>query len=366
MNDVIDELQASYTAHTSGLRATDAYDALILGATARGDGMRRARRRRRSGALAAIVVVVVAAASVAIAQRPDRRLRVVTTESTTGATATTAPSPTFPEATDREFPDLGRLEKFLAVEIARDAQPGVDVRAEVVRTTSQAFPLTNTLQAAGGEQDVPIYAVQLAGTTFVCHDCGVVSGSQPHGPSELFAWDPVTHSSRAFGVGAKPIDLSTFGRVYEIVFHRSPPAAGQDPCTQADLDGPGLAMPAPVRITSPVVLEPVPNYSHLDPAPGVVPKVSAAAAWSALTRNLPLPARSAQLLLGYWGTTLGGGENHVLAWVLRVQHLAFDGFQGGANFGTGPTLPQPACEFTNAALTLNATTGTGLLEQYGG
>jgi hypothetical protein len=366
MNDVIDELQASYTAHTSELCATDACDALILGATVRGNGMRRARRRRRSGALALIVAVVVAAASVAIAQRPDHRLRVVTTEST-GATTTTVPASALPIATNREFPDLARLLKLVESEVANDAQVVDDVRAEVVLTTTSAFPLTGQSNEAAANN--PLYAVQLTGTTFVCHSCSITR-FEPHGPALLIGWDPANHFASSFAVGGKPTDLSTLGPVYQIVLRDSRPASAQEVCSLADLEGPGLAMPAPDRITSPVVLEVLPNYSRLDPAPGVEPKVSAAAAWRALTRNLPFPATSAQLLLGYYSTPLGGGVNHVLAWVVRAQHLAYAGVGGPAPIQRDGTLlpgfQPPVCEFTNAVLTLDATKGTGLVEGYGG
>ena len=145
------------------------------------------------------------------------------------------------------------------------------------------------------------------------------------------------------------------------------PRSTTEACTQTDLDQPPLAMPAPRRITTPILFRG--SFARLDPAPDAQPSVAAPAAWSTLSRNAPIHARSVELLLGYYSSIIGprGAQSHVLAWVVRVQHLA-NTFQPGpapAGFGATSTTQPPVCVFTDAYFALNATTGTGIVDHYG-
>ncbi|HEX4492758.1 MAG TPA: hypothetical protein VH914_16240 [Acidimicrobiia bacterium] len=349
MTDVVEKLRASYESRTTAVDA----DAIVERAIARGSRIRRARRGTAVGSSVAVIVLVVTL--VVAAARPDTGVRV-------GTRPTAAPRGV-PTARVSMFPDLARMQKLAVSNRDRAAQPAL-VRAEVVKTTWGAFRTSATpVVSDDTPDDLAIDVIQLTGTTFTC---GCSLAPMKPGRALLYEWDPSTHGVRSFAFRREPIDLWQFGRVYRIPLPpvaAPPTTVARDLCTQADLDAPGLAMPAPQRITKTTALG---DFGRLDPAPGVVSRVPATTAWQALTGGHPQPARSARLLLGYYSSSPSAG-GHVLAWVLEEQHLAFDGFQGPGPPPPGvTTTPRPACEFTNAYLVLDAITGKGITDAYRG
>jgi hypothetical protein len=137
------------------------------------------------------------------------------------------------------------------------------------------------------------------------------------------------------------------------------PGARPDLCTQVDLERPTPPMPKPQSPGRTVVLSP---DARLDPAPNVHPAVSAGTAWASVTRPRGgVPDAPVELLIGYLSTLYPLGNrgpqiSHVLAWVLRLHHVAFGGFQGG-DFVGATSVPRPVCVFTNGYIAINATTG---------
>lgn len=138
--------------------------------------------------------------------------------------------------------------------------------------------------------------------------------------------------------------------------------SGPTGCSQSDLGGPGLQMPAPRVITTQVVMKGGGGYgARLEPTPGAKPAVSAATAWLRMTHDNPLRARSGELMLGRFRASVPFGPHgpqkyDVIAWVVQLHHLAY----------AYPPDPSRAavCIFTDAYLVIDATTGADVLDAY--
>jgi len=152
----------------------------------------------------------------------------------------------------------------------------------------------------------------------------------------------------------------------------SGPPAIQKPqgtCTQLDLDGPVLTMPKPQTVTAPILIN-TGVVARLDPAPGVSAQFSAADAWKKFTLQNPLHARSAELLLGTFSAHVPFGPNgpenvRALSWILRVHHLAYaQPVVSSGDNGSGPSGPPAVCEFVDAILVVDATTGAIVIYSY--
>jgi hypothetical protein len=143
----------------------------------------------------------------------------------------------------------------------------------------------------------------------------------------------------------------------------------QETCTQVDLNGPELTMPAPHNVTSTAVIN-TGVVARLDPAPGVTAQFSADAAWQKFTLQNPLHARRAELLLGIFNAYIPFGQTgpqrvHALSWVLRLHHLAYAiPAVSNGDTGSGLAAPQAVCEFVDAVLVLDATTGAVIVYSY--
>jgi hypothetical protein len=147
------------------------------------------------------------------------------------------------------------------------------------------------------------------------------------------------------------------------------PQNSTEVCTKTDLAGPALAMPLPQVISSSVFIR-TGIVATVDPAPGPAARFTAAQAWAKFTRLTPLHARSADLMLGTFSANLpygphGPGRVEVLAWVLRLDHLAYPQPVTGGTGGSGLTRKKsPPCEFVDAVLVLDATTGAVVVYSY--
>ena len=143
---------------------------------------------------------------------------------------------------------------------------------------------------------------------------------------------------------------------------------GGSGCTPADLLGPALSMPAPRRVVVPIVLGGGTN-ARLEPAPGANPQVSAEQAWQKLTALNPQRARSGELLLGTFRASFAFGPNgpqqeHLLAWVLRVHHLAYEHPPAEDPTRAGAAPAAATCEFVDGYLVIDATTGNRVVNSY--
>ena len=141
-------------------------------------------------------------------------------------------------------------------------------------------------------------------------------------------------------------------------------------CTQIDLDGPVLGMPLPRPVDSTTVVN-AGIVARLDPAPGAKPKFTPNQAWDKLTLANPLHARSVDLLLGTFSAHIplsptGPKTVRAFAWILHVHHLAYALPQVAKNEsgGTGLTTLPPVCEFVDAILVVDATTGDPVVYSY--
>jgi hypothetical protein len=143
-----------------------------------------------------------------------------------------------------------------------------------------------------------------------------------------------------------------------------PPAgSGGSGCTQADLAGPVLSMPAPRTVTAPVDLKPAEAYgARIEPTPDATPTLSGADAWQKLTSLEPVRGRSGALLFGRFRASIPFGPHgpqklNLLAWVVRVRHLPYAYPPDQAQLG--------ACSFReNAYFVIDATTGARVLDSY--
>jgi len=143
----------------------------------------------------------------------------------------------------------------------------------------------------------------------------------------------------------------------------APVQSGGETCLASDLAGPVLPMPAPQNVAAKTLVNSG-IVARLDPAPGATPAVSASSAWRTFTHLNPLRARRAELLLGTFSAFLPYGRSgpqrvQVLAWVLRVHHLAYAIPSTGDSKST-----QPVCEFVDAVLVLDATNGSVVVYSY--
>jgi hypothetical protein len=148
------------------------------------------------------------------------------------------------------------------------------------------------------------------------------------------------------------------------------PQNSGETCTQIDLDGPVLAMPKPRPVDSTTIVN-AGIVARLDPAPGAKPKFTPEQAWDKVTLANPLHARSADLLLGKFNAIVplsptGPQTIHAFAWILHVHHLAYALPTAAKNDtgGTGLATLPPVCEFVDAMLVVDATTGASVVYSY--
>jgi hypothetical protein len=136
-----------------------------------------------------------------------------------------------------------------------------------------------------------------------------------------------------------------------------PVVAPVSTCTQNDLDGPTLKMPAGRVVTSTVTFR---QYgARLLPA-DESPRISATSAWFDVTRSGPIRAKSAELLFGTFRATVPGPHGprklNVHAWVLRVHELVY---------AYPPAIVKKSpCIFTDAYYVIDSNDGTTLLIGY--
>jgi hypothetical protein len=141
------------------------------------------------------------------------------------------------------------------------------------------------------------------------------------------------------------------------------PIAG---CTKADLTAPSRrTMPLPQVVVEPLIVHPAPDIQRLSP-PDLLPRVSAAQAWSVMGRNGwpdPTTAGPAQVLLGdlYAATpaTIWADQTshpiytHTLVWAIYAAHQP-----------EPPTVPpqaaDPPCYFESTVFYVDAVTGRPL------
>ncbi len=143
----------------------------------------------------------------------------------------------------------------------------------------------------------------------------------------------------------------------------------QETCTQVDLTGPPLAMPKPKPVTASIVIK-TGIVARLDPAPGAVAPFSADDAWKKFAHDTPLHARTGELLLGVFSAYIPFGPSgphnvRALSWILRLHHLAYAlPAAKPAQNGSGPSTPQAVCEYVDAVLVVDATTGATVVYSY--
>lgn len=147
------------------------------------------------------------------------------------------------------------------------------------------------------------------------------------------------------------------------------PQNSKDVCTQADLDGPVLAMPTPQVISSSVFLR-TGIVASIDPIiGGPAAPFTATQAWAKFTSAGPLRAQQAELMLGTFSAILPYGPRgpervSEPAWVLHVEHLAYRLPPIGKAGGTAAGKAAPVCQFVDAVLVLNANTGAVVIYSY--
>lgn len=156
----------------------------------------------------------------------------------------------------------------------------------------------------------------------------------------------------------------------------APPPTGQaavqnkqGTCTQVDLNGPVLTMPKPQDVTTSTLIN-TGIVARLDPAPGAHAQFSAEDAWNKFILQNPLHARSGELMLGTFSAHIPFGQNgpqnvQALSWVLRLHHLAYAlPAVSNGDSGSGLAAPQAVCEFVDAVLVIDATTGAIVIYSY--
>jgi hypothetical protein len=169
--------------------------------------------------------------------------------------------------------------------------------------------------------------------------------------------------------GSSGKHAASLGTVPPLPTGPAPAQNTQGTCTQVDVNGPVLTMPKPDTVTSTILIN-TGVVGRLDAAPGVTAKFSAEDAWNKFTLDNPLHARSAELLLGIFSAYIPFGQTgpqqvHALSWVLRLHHLAYalpavSVGESGSGGGGVPAI----CEFVDATLVIDATTGAIIVYSY--
>jgi hypothetical protein len=129
-------------------------------------------------------------------------------------------------------------------------------------------------------------------------------------------------------------------------------------CTTADLHRPWPAMPQPTRVVSKYVVD---GQTHINPAPGAHPRISAARAWLAAKVAMHNPSENppaggtGTILFGNVASSSGVPSIHRLAWVVILHNTALNAVPFRSERVRPP--PNPPCYFGQTFIAIDAITG---------